>query len=207
MAKQYYSYYDYPGWEEHQKRLWDYRERVNPEDQAWWSVNYDTFKDDLGDLLQEFRDVGIYVQQIIYIAFRSTQMDNMDPSDASSIYIHIDSKDDEEHLQKQQDTTTFTPEYVFNIPLKNCESSETLFFEFIDPTDPNRNLGQHAWGGGCVDYNNIYEADRFKLDRPAFLKINGPHAVHNPTQEPRIVASIRIHKDSPALKDMVAING
>lgn len=193
----YYHYFEYPNWQKHRDMLISYREEKGFAKEAWTGVNLDQFKNDLPELILELKEQGIELLQIIFIAFRQTNLDSMDPNDPSSVYIHIDSKDDYEHLEKGVAPTTFAPEYVLNIPLINCDQSETLHYELIDPTLPGSN---HAWGGGCVDYKNIKEVSRFTLDRPAILKVDVPHAVHNPTLNPRIVASMRITSSCPAIQ-------
>jgi hypothetical protein len=200
MSSKFYQYFDYPNWLDHQEKLLAYRKLKIPNDQAWGGVNYDEFVTDLKDIIDDYKDLGLYIKQIIFISFPPTDLNSTDMNDPKTIYIHIDSKDDEEHLLKDSVDTVFAPKYVLNIPLVNCEKSTTFFYDVIDPT--KNTPSNHIWGGGCVDYSNVVEADNFTLNKPAFLKVDVPHAVHNPTDELRIVCSMRVDDNSPILKRM-----
>jgi hypothetical protein len=101
-------------------------------------------------------------------------------------------------LLKDSAPTLFSPKYVLNIPLVNCENSTTFFYDFIDPNKQTKST--HIHFGGCVDYSNVVEVDKFTLNKPAFLKVSVPHAVHNPTDSLRIVCSMRVDDSSPLLK-------
>jgi hypothetical protein len=197
MKPKYFHYFEYNNWLAHREKLIDYKSKKIPIDHAWYGVNQKDFDLDLEDIVKDLKEVGLIVKQIIFISFPTTDLNSKDLNDTKTIYIHVDSKDDEEHLLKDIAPTAFAPRYVLNIPLINCEQSKTFFYEFID-SDKNTSY-QHAWGGGCVDYSNVTEVDSLTLDKPAFLKVDVPHAVHNPTDQLRIVCSMRIDDNSPAL--------
>ena len=198
MSSKYYQYFDYPNWLEHRDRLLDYKQMKIPSDQAWYGLNHDEFSTDLKDVIDDYAQLGLYIKQIIFISFPPTDLNSTDMNDSKTIFIHVDSQDDEEHLKKEGLSTLFAPKYVLNIPLVNCEKSTTFFYDFIDPDKDTAD--KHIWGGGCVDYSNVVEVEKFSLDKPALLKVDVPHAVHNPTNDLRIVCSMRVDDNSPALK-------
>lgn len=200
MSSKFYHYFDYENWKDHRDRLLAYMEEKNTKKEAWFGLSDEEFHDDLSDIIEDYRKLGVYLKQIIFISFPPTDLSCTDKNDPRTIFIHIDSQDDEEHLSKDGLSTLFSPKYVLNVPLKNCEKSTTFFYDIIDPD--NHKSDQHVWGGGCVDYDNVVEAERLTLDRPAFLKVDVPHAVHNPTEDLRIVCSMRVDDQSPVLKEM-----
>jgi hypothetical protein len=202
MSSEFYQYFDYPNWLEHQKKLLAYRElkmaNIVTDNQSWAALNYDEFSMDLKDVIEDYAQLGLYIKQIIFISFPPTDLNSTDMNDPKTIYIHVDSKDDNEHLLKDSAPTLFSPKYVLNIPLVNCENSTTFFYDFIDPNKQTKST--HIHFGGCVDYSNVVEVDKFTLNKPAFLKVSVPHAVHNPTDSLRIVCSMRVDDSSPLLK-------
>jgi hypothetical protein len=200
VSSNFYQYFEYPNWLEHREKLLVYRQLKIPNDQAWAGLNYEEFSTDLKDIVKDYAQLGLYIKQIIFISFPPTDLNSTDMNDPKTIYIHVDNKDDEEHLLKDAVSTVFAPKYVLNIPLINCENSTTFFYDYIDPNKETSDT--HIWGGGCVDYSNVFEVDKFNLNKPAFLKVDVPHAVHNPTDSLRIVCSIRVDDNSPILKRM-----
>lgn len=198
MSSKYYKYFNYPNWPAHREKLLAYKQEKVPDGQAWYGLNHDEFSSDLADILDDYGKFGLYIKQVIFISFPPTDLNSTNLNDSKTIFIHVDSPDDQEHLLKDGVSTTFAPKYVLNLPLKNCEKSTTFFYHFIDPNKNNAN--SHIWGGGCVDYSNVVEVEKFSLDRPTFLKVDVPHAVHNPTSELRIVCSMRVDDESPIIK-------
>lgn len=198
MSSKFYHYFDYTNWKDHRDRLLAYKQEKVPDSEAWYGLSNEDFSEDLTDIIDDYRKLGVYINQIIFISFPPTDLNSTDMNDSKTIFIHIDSQDDEEHLLKDGLSTKFAPKYVLNVPLKNCEKSTTFFYDVVDPN--NNNSNKHVWGGGCVDYSNVVEVEKFNLDRPAFLKVDVPHAVHNPTNDLRIVCSMRVDDESPILK-------
>jgi hypothetical protein len=192
----YFTYFDYPGWETHRDSLIEYRKASGLENEPWTGISCADFDSTLLKIAEELKEQGLQVLQFIFITFPPTSLDNKDISDPASLYIHIDHQDDEVHLSKNIAPTTFAPQYVLNIPLINCELSKTYHYELIDPAQQER---PHGWGGGCFEWSDVREVSCESLNKPAILKVSAPHAVHNPTNSPRIVASIRIGNDSPAI--------
>jgi hypothetical protein len=193
------KYFDFHNWKDTQTSLINYFKKLQITE-LWYPISLEEMEENVPEVVATLRKNNIIPLQLIFFQFPGpTDLNINDPNDIRTPYLHIDNLDNEEVCSKTRTVTLFSPVYVLNIPLINCEKSETLFYNYINPEEPE--LQWHAWGPKnneirLIDRNNVVLFDRITLDKPAFLKINMPHAVHNPTNEPRIVASIRIGNDN-----------
>jgi hypothetical protein len=204
----YCKYFEFENWLYVKERLIDYFQRSNIED-IWYPISLAEMERDIPDIVELLKKSGAIPLQLIFIQFPGpTDLTSTDPDDPKTVYIHIDHSDEDEHatLEITRAPTNFVPTHVLNIPLINCESSITLFYELKDKT--KNELPWGGWGIGpkeagitVVDHSNVTLVDTIVLDKPAILKIDVPHAVHNPTPDLRIVASIRISEESVVLYD------
>jgi hypothetical protein len=94
--------------------------------------------------------------------------------------------------------TGFETTNAINIPLLNCAGSATLFYKLLKK-DPDIYYAATNCGGHAK--SSVEEVFRFELDRPAVLRINVPHAVYNPHDEPRVVATFRFYESTDHLLD------
>lgn len=202
----YCKYFEFENWLYVKERLIDYFQRSNIED-IWYPISLAEMEKDIPDIVELLKKSGAIPLQLIFIQFPGpTDLTSTDPDSSKTVYIHIDHPDEDENASVEitRAPTDFIPKYVLNIPLINCESSLTLFYDLKD-----KNKKELPWGGWgsepkesgvtLVDHSNVTLVDSIVLDKPAILKIDVPHAVHNPTDNLRIVASIRISERSTAL--------
>jgi hypothetical protein len=80
--------------------------------------------------------------------------------------------------------------YSLNIPVYNCEKTYTVFYKIKEGVQPTKK------SAGINDYNgykasDAEEIDRIYLNKAAFLNTQIPHSAINPTNEPRIILTIR----------------
>lgn len=201
MSSKYYQYFDYPNWLDARDRLLDYKQKNIPSDEDYYGFNDDEFPTDFKDIIDECDKLGLYIKQLVFLSIFPTDLSNIDVNDLETIherlYKHIDQADDFEH-STQSVKTFFNPKYSLNIPLINFEKSITFFYDFIDPY---KDHVQHSiCGGRNFKYRRLIEVERFTLYQPAILKVDAPHAVYNPTNDLRIVCTLRLDDNSPALK-------
>lgn len=204
----YCKHYDFENWKDVQNDLIKYYHSINPTD-SWFPVSIEEIQQGMPNILEKLTSVGILPLQVIFFSFPGpTRLDSKDPDSPHTIYTHVDRVDNEHCAQSARVVTNFSPEYVLNIPLINCEKSTTFFYEIIDKSQPELLWG--GWGEQAkknkltiIPQDNLKTVDQVTLTCPAFLRISKPHGVHNPTNNPRIVASIRINSDSPALKKLL----
>ena len=199
----YYQYVDIPEWKHLQVELIEYRNKnlfstkndldLDP-DKKWYCYFADTVKKDLPNVYLTFEKMNLHVKQMIFFTNMQNDLSITDSLDPRSVFIHTDSEDntDARYETNVPLLTDFQPTNALNIPLENCEGSLTLFYKTInnnpDVYYPLYNCGGHA-------HYDVVEVERFELNRPAVLRINVPHAVHNPHSEPRSVATFRFYED------------
>jgi hypothetical protein len=208
--KKYYNYLDIPNWKKHQADLINFRNNNPPPDElikeyakmtpqgqevhvSWYCFFEDTIEKELPELYATFKSMGLDVHQLIYFVNAPNKIEVKDPLDKDCIFIHIDAKDDEDWEETQ-----FEPTNAINIPLENCENSETLFYKINDET-PKYCYYPNFYFCGGVDPNSVTEVARLVLDKPAVLRVNVPHGVYNPTTEMRNVATFRFYNSTEFL--------
>jgi hypothetical protein len=190
----YAKYIDIPNWISLREQLIQFKSTHTPVDALWWCHFENEVKDHIPDLIAVFESMGLHMHQLIFFTNLKNDLTVIDHTNPSSMFIHTDRQDDPD--SKFDDVpvlTDFPPTNAINIPMENCEGSLTLFFELknellADVYYPTYNCGGH-------DHSNVNEIFRFELNTPAVLRINVPHAVHNPHNEPRVVATFRFRND------------
>jgi len=205
MAEFSCKYAKIDNWQQSQKSLIEFYNRANIQD-LWEIFSHEEMLKEVPEVVSQLEKNGIIPLQLIFFAIPGpTNLESTSPDDPTTPYLHVDKPDNEEAGARLY--TNFQPDYVFNIPLMNCESSETLFFDWIDKEN-----AEVPWNGWGPEYNddrlikreNVKFLESIRLDKPAFLKVSIPHAVHNPTSSSRLVASIRIRNDSPQLVEILS---
>jgi hypothetical protein len=196
----YWNYVDIPDWEKLRNQIVEFK-KVYPKSEelseCWQCYFYDTLKKELPDLVAAFATLGLTPRQMILFDNAPNDLEDKNHKTKNAVFVHIDARDDE------RDETDFDPTNAINIPLMNCESSHTLFFE-IDlpegrhPDDIHVYYPEYYQCGG-MDLNIVKEVDRFTLDKPAVLRVNVPHGVYNPTDQVREVATFRFYEDTDHL--------
>lgn len=190
----YAKYIDIPNWVSLRDQLIEFKNKYTPQDALWWCHFEDEVKREIPELINTFAGMNLRMNQLIFFTNLKNDLNQKDQTHPECIFVHTDREDDPDSRFDQVPVlTNFPPTNAINIPMLNCEGSLTLFYKLKDPTQndvyyPTYNCGGH-------DHYNIEEVYRFQLDRPAVLRINVPHAVHNPHQEPRVVATFRFHND------------
>jgi hypothetical protein len=190
----YAKYIDIPHWEDLQNQLIEFKNNYTPVDALWWCHFEDEVREQIPDLITTFESMGLQLHQLIFFTNLKNDLDMTDHSNSKSMFIHTDRQDDPD--SKFDDVpvlTDFPPTNAINIPMENCDSSLTLFYELIDETAEDVYYPRYNCGGH--EHTNVKEVFRFELSRPAVLRINVPHAVHNPHNEPRVVATFRFYND------------
>lgn len=190
----YAKYIDIPNWENLRNQLIQFKKMHTPADKLWWCHFEDEVKLHMPELIDTFQSMNLKMHQLIFFTNLKNDLNEKDHTKPSSMFIHTDRQDDPD--SKFDDVpvlTDFPPTNAINIPMEKCEGSLTLFYKLHDIKlndvyYPTYNCGGH-------DHSNVEEVFRFELNRPAVLRINVPHAVHNPHNEPRIVATFRFHND------------
>jgi hypothetical protein len=80
-----------------------------------------------------------------------------------------------------------------NIPILNCEKSETRFF--INHGAVQRRVLQNGVAWFYVDPSKCDHVDTLVLDKPAVLRVTVPHQVVAGDVLPRISISVRFHEN------------
>ena len=138
--------------------------------------------------------MNLTLKQLIYFTNMQNDLSVKDSKDPRALFIHTDSEDDLDARYEKDIPllTDFQPQNAINIPLENCNESLTLFYKRLNNNNdvyyPLYNCGGHA-------HCDVEEVSRFELNQPAVLRINVPHAVHNPHENPRSVATFRFQED------------
>ena len=190
----YAKYIDIPNWIDLRDQLIQFKNIRTPSDALWWCHFENEVTEHIPELIAVFESMGLKMHQLIFFTNLKNDLTAIDHTDPSSMFIHTDRQDDPD--SKFDDVpvlTDFPPTNAINIPMENCEGSLTLFYELKnesldDVYYPTYNCGGH-------DHSNVNEVFRFELNTPAVLRINVPHAVHNPHNEPRVVATFRFRND------------
>lgn len=209
----YAKYIDIPNWEQIRDDLIAFRNKrisegvYDREDgkglYGWWCHFEDEVEKELPLLLEAFDNMGLKMRQLILFVNTTNSLDVTDHNNPEAIFIHQDSEDSDEAEGFKQPkeiewSTTFNPTTAINIPLEYCEGSSTLFYERINNL-PEVYYPKYDCGG--LDHNSVKEVFRFELNKPAVLKINVPHGVHNPHKEDRVVATFRFYNSIDHLLD------
>lgn len=196
----YAKYIDIPNWISLRDQLINFKNQHTPADQVWWCHFEEEVKSQIPELIDTFASMGLTMKQLIFFTNLKNDLDQKDPTHPECVFIHTDRQDDpDSRFDDVPVLTDFPPTNAINIPMENCEGSLTLFYKLKDSTQddvyyPTYNCGGH-------DHNNIEEVFRFELDKPAVLRINVPHAVHNPHTAARVVATFRFVEDIEYLLD------
>lgn len=199
----YYNYVDVPNWQKLQKQLidhknlnlWKSKEDLDKDPKKKWYCYFpEEVKKDLPDVYKTFEDMGLHVRQLIYFTNMQNDLDEKDNMNERSVFIHTDAEDvlDARYENNIPLLTDFQPMNALNIPLEYCEGSLTLFYKTIND---NPDVYYPLYDCGGHSHNDVEEAERFELSSPAVLRINVPHAVHNPHEQPRSVATFRFYED------------
>jgi hypothetical protein len=194
----YAKYLDLPNWKQLQQDILNFTSKHTPKE-LWWSHSEKEIEEYLPNLNNTFLSLGLHVRQMIIFCNKNNNINITDYTHASCLFIHTDSNDSKSALGTPQPdniefTTDFNPSCALNIPLTNCEGSQTLWYDFIDNTI-NSNVFYPAYDCGGHNPNNLKEVYRFELIKPAVIRINVPHAVYNPNDGLRTVATFRFYED------------
>jgi hypothetical protein len=190
----YAKYIDIPHWEDLRDQLIEFKNNYTPTDALWWCHFEDEVREQIPDLIATFESMGLQLHQLIFFTNLKNDLDITNHADSASMFIHTDRQDDPD--SKFDDVpvlTDFPPTNAINIPMENCDGSLTLFYELVDKSADDVYYPRYNCGGH--DHTNVKEVFRFELNSPAVLRINVPHAVHNPHNEPRVVATFRFYND------------
>lgn len=195
----YYNYIEIPNWEILRDQIIEFKktaEKSEPESLCWQCYFYDTLKKELPDVVAAFAKLGLTPRQMILFDNAPNDDKETDHTTGKAVFVHIDARDDE------RDETDFDPTNAINIPLVNCEKSETIYYELLtnNEEDMYRYYKDFYMCGG-LNHKMIKEVDRFKLDKPAIIRVNIPHGVYNPTNQIREVATFRFYEDTDKFLD------
>ncbi len=83
-----------------------------------------------------------------------------------------------------------------NLPLLNCEKSQTVFYNVGDlpPHRVSPRDGTKTWQWGSYP-----RLTSFTLTEPTVIRVSAVHAVHSFTNEPRIALTLNLDKDAVSL--------
>lgn len=192
-----YNYIDIPNWKTLRDQIIEFKkvaEKSEPESLCWQCYFLDTLKKELPDVVDAFAKLGLTPRQMILFDNAPNNINEKDHKSGKAVFVHIDARDDE------REETDFDPTNAINIPLVNCAESETLFYELlIDDEGEMYRYYEDFYMCGGLNHKMIKEVDRFKLDKPAILRVNIPHGVYNPTNEIREVATFRCYENTDHL--------
>lgn len=196
ISMNYYKFLDIPNWESLQEQIVYFKNKFTPQppETVWWCHFEDEVKKEIPQLIEMFDDMNLKMKQMIIFTNLQNSLSVTDNKDSSSIFVHTDRQDDTESTYDNVPVLTdFVPTVALNIPLENCDESLTLFYKLKDEKQedvyyPTYNCGGHA-------HDNLIEVERFKLTKPAVLRVDVPHGVHNPSVNPRTVATFRFEND------------
>ena len=83
--------------------------------------------------------------------------------------------------------------YSLNIPVYNCEKTYTVFYKIKEGAQfEKKSAGINYYNG--YKESDVEEIDRIYLNKAAFFNTQVPHSAINPTDEPRIILTIRSDK-------------
>jgi hypothetical protein len=189
----YINYLDIPNLEKHKADLLYFYDKVGDPKKVWWCY----FEQEVKEHIPEFFDMwkqeyGITLHQLIYFVNYQNDINITDPSNERCIFIHVDAKDSEDQGHDlpldQRYATKFVPVHAINIPLINCEGSQTIWYK-------EKEIKSHSYyptyGCGGLHPDNVEEIFRAELHKPAILNVGIPHGVYVPKNSPRIVATMR----------------
>jgi hypothetical protein len=187
----YAKYLDIPNWEQLQQELIDFYNTTPLPDldcECWQCWFPEDIKKYTPTIYKTFEDLNLQIRQMIVFTNTPNDLNIHDHTNSKSLFIHTDNKDEYEWEE-----TVFEPTIAINIPMINCNESETIFYEKIN--DSKDVFYSEFYKCGGIAHDAVKEVFRFKLDKPAILRINVPHAVYNPTNDLRIVATFRFYGD------------
>lgn len=209
MEKFYCKYVNYPNWQDTRNNLLKYYNSLNLTglDRLWYAISLEKMEENLCEVVDDLRHNGIIPLQLLFIIRPGpTDLKSTDINSSKTVYIHYDLQDEVDQDQFEV-VTRFVPKYTINIPLINCDNTLTLFYELID--NSKQDLPWGGWGEEVkntgvpiVDPTNVKLVDSIVINKPAILRVDGPHATHNPTENDRLVASIRIDESSEIIKEI-----
>ena len=82
---------------------------------------------------------------------------------------------------------------ALNIPLYNCESSQTVFWISNEPRTKDKLRSKHGYG--WINTKDCTAIDEFYLTKPVLFNHQVLHNVFNWSDKPRYAISIRFFKD------------
>lgn len=198
----YYNYVNVPNWQTLQQQLIDHKNKTlwkskedldNDPKKKWHCYFPEEVKSELPEVYKTFEDMGLHVRQLIYFTNMQNDLEVKDNMDERAVFIHTDAEDvlDARYENNIPLLTDFQPMNALNIPLENCEGSLTLFYKTVND---NPDVYYPLYDCGGHGHDDVEEVARFELSKPAVLRINVPHAVHNPHEQPRSVATFRFYE-------------
>ena len=197
----YAKYIDIPNWETFRDNIVGFRNRDLEKNKdwpdsgrhIWWCYFKDEVDENVPGLIETFKSLGLTMRQMILFNNVPNDINVKDHNNPKSLFIHTDSQDDSKSPYDgyRNIVTNFVPTHALNIPLVNCEGSTTIFYKRINdnPEVFHVNPGCGGWA-----HQDVEEVSRFHLNKPAVLRINIPHAVWNPHNSDRIVATFRFEE-------------
>lgn len=188
----YANYIDIPNWKSLRDQIIKFRERQPHKDELWWCYFPEQLKKEIPELVNAFESMGLDMCQMILFTNLNNDINVKDSLDPKAVFIHTDREDDPEARFDYgiPVLTDFQTTNAINIPLLNCEGSQTLFYKL---KNDNPDVFYTVIGCGGHAHQDVEEVFRFELDKPAVLRINVPHGVWNPNAEPRVVATFRFN--------------
>lgn len=202
MKDFYCKYYEFTDWQIVKNSLLQLYRQINQQE-LFYAMPASELIQHVPQAMQILSQAGVDVNHIFFIKFPGpTDLSITDPNDSRTVYIHCDRVDDGSAAENDNRfVNTIPPKYALNIPLLNCESSTTFFYKLKDA-----NMDELPWAGWgqelledgttTIAHSNVERVDQITLDRPALVKIDSPHGVHNPTDDYRVVASVRVSSTS-----------
>jgi hypothetical protein len=197
----YAKYIELPDWISLRSQILNFRDRYSNKNALWWSHTSGELNDHMPELVDAFKSLGLTARQMIFFTNLNNDLDIDDPLDPRAVFIHTDNPDDPTARfdYAMPVLTDFNPTNAINIPLLNCEGSTTLFYKLKDNTEEDVYYKVIDCGGHAK--HNVEEVYRFELNKPAIIRINVPHAVLNPNEGPRVVATFRFYESTDHLLD------
>ena len=134
----------------------------------WQDTKKELILKNVPELLEMIRPLNLTIRYVAF--FISTISDNVIHNDHSPV------------------------DYRINLPVLNCENTETKFFTSID--EPERKLQDNGVTYYIYDPNKCTHVESYYLNCPVVLRVNELHQViHNPIKIPRISFTMAFYED------------
>lgn len=180
----YFKYLDFPNWEQVQKEL-----------QTYVKNNMDKFDSTAGSaiLLVDPEEILINVPTIVDMLATK----NLSLAKFTAFFVVHENNKQDLHIDYSAKIARI------NIPVINCEYSDTVFYTSETPYDPeNWKFQDNDVPYVKLDAKDYHEVSRYTLTKPVVIKVYEPHIVEMTTPKfPRIALTFMCNEDLHHLFD------